>query len=291
MRGATSAPAERVLDVVELLSRSGSGGHRFSDVARELGLSQSTAHSILKTLCDRGWATRDPISKKFELGLTLAVIAERFETTRPLAAVAREAIHRLVETTRAPASVVERNGDDLVITAFEHPDGFAKSILPNERIPYAPPFGIACAAWDIPSEQESWIQRGAAGDSSLAERLKTVLAQTRDRGYDIDWMTPALAQAAHAIGTLSSETVPHNLRSVIDQLRVEFISANLLSGDSARDAHPVATISAPVLNARGHMRLILGIHPLRVMTMREIHAAAQPLLREIDRVGKVDRPN
>jgi DNA-binding IclR family transcriptional regulator len=184
-----------------------------------------------------------------------------------------------------PASLVERTGDELVITAFETPDSASKSAVSHERIPYAPPFGIACAAWDIPSEQESWIQRGTAGDASLAERLHTVLARTRDRGYDIDRMTPALAQAAHAIETLSNETVPHNLRSVIDQLRVEFISANLLSGDSAREAHPVATISAPVLDERGHVRLILGIHPLRVMATSEIHAAAQPLLREIDRVG------
>ncbi|OBG69031.1 MULTISPECIES: helix-turn-helix domain-containing protein [unclassified Mycobacterium] len=285
MRGVTSAPAERVLDVVEFLSRPEDGGHRFSDVARELGLSQATAHSILKTLCDRGWATRDPISKKFDLGPTIALIAERFEAARPLLAVAREAIHRLTEATGAPASVVERSGDELVITAFESPDGSNAPVASLERIPYAPPFGIACAAWDIPTQQESWIQRGAAGDTSLAERLRAVLAQTRDRGYDVDWMTPALAQAAHAIETLSTETVPHNLRSVVDQLRIEFISANLLSGDGARDALRVATISAPVLDDRGHVRLILGFHPLRAMTMSEIHAAAKPLLREVDRVG------
>lgn len=289
MRGATSAPAERVLDVVELLSRPESGGHRFSDVARELGLSQATAHSILKTLCDRGWATRDPISKKFDLGPAVAVIADRLEAARPLLAVAREAIRRLAEATGAPASVVERTGDELVITAFETPDGSTQPVASLERIPYAPPFGIACAAWDIPSDQESWIQRGTAGDASLAERLHTVLAQTRDRGYDVDWMTPALAQAAHAIETLSNETVPQNLRSVVDQLRVEFISANLLSDDSARGALPVATISAPVLDERGHVRLILGIHPLRAMTTSQIHAAAQPLLREIDRVAERTR--
>jgi DNA-binding IclR family transcriptional regulator len=284
MRGVTSAPAERVLDVVDLLSRPESGGYRFSDVARELGLSQATAHSILKTLCDRGWATRDPISRRFVLGPTVAVIAERFEATRPLLAVAREAIRRLAKTTCMSASVVERAGDELVITAFETLDGSTKPVASYERIPYVPPFGIACAAWDIPSEQESWIQRGAADDTSLAGRLRAVLGQTRDRGYDIDWMTPALAQAAHAIETLSNATVPHNLRSVVDQLRVEFISANLLSGDSARDATPVATISAPVLDESGHVRLIIGIHPLRVMAMNEIRTAADALLREINRV-------
>ncbi|MBZ4561135.1 helix-turn-helix domain-containing protein, partial [Mycobacterium avium] len=49
-----------MLDVVELLARSPSARLRFSDVVRELGLTQATAHAILKTLCDRGWASRDP---------------------------------------------------------------------------------------------------------------------------------------------------------------------------------------------------------------------------------------
>lgn len=285
MRGAHSAPTDRVLDIVELLGRRADRGMRFSDVVRELDLSQATAHSILKTLCDRGWATRDPVSKEFTLGVTLALIAERLATTRPLSARAREGIHRLATSTGMPASVVERSGDDLVITAFENPDGFPESILPHERIPYAPPFGIACAAWDVPSEQESWVRRGAGGDASLAERLQTVLAQTRERGYDVDWMSPELAQAARAIGRLSGKTVPRNLRSVIDQLRVEFISANLLPADSPDGAHPVATISAPVLDESDHVRLILAIHPLRTMTMSEIRSAAEPLLIEVTQLS------
>jgi DNA-binding IclR family transcriptional regulator len=286
VRGASSAPTERVVDVIELLSTSGSDGLRFSDVVRELDLSQATTHSILKTLCDRGWITRDSVRKTFALGPTLAVIAERSGNARPLAAIAREAIHRLAEWAGVPASVVERTGDDLVITAFENPDSYSATILPHERIPYAPPFGIACAAWDSSDEQEAWVQRGAAGNPSLAERLHGVLTQTRERGYDVDRMTPALAQAAHAIGSLSGETVPHNLRSVIDQLRVEFISANLLPGDSTDGAHPVATISAPILDERGRVQLIIGIHPLRHMTIRDVRAAAEPLLHEIERISQ-----
>ena len=286
MRGASSAPTERVIDVVELLSRSSTDGLRFSDVVRELDLSQATAHSILKTLCDRGWVTRDPVRKTFALGLKLAVIAERMDSVRPLAALAREAIGRLAASIGVPASVVERTGDDLVITAFENPEGKSDTILAHDRIPYTPPFGIACAAWDSMEEQEAWIQRGALGDGPLAERLRSVLAQTRDRGYDVDWMTPALAQAAHAIGSLSGETVPRNLRAVIDQLRVEFISANLLSDDGASGAHPIATISAPVLDDADRVRLIVGIHPLRHMTSREVRSAAKPLLREIARINR-----
>ena len=268
MRGTSSAPTARVLDIIELLSRPGDQGIRFSDVVRELDLSQGTAHAILKTLSDRGWLTRDPATKAFTLGPALTLIAAGLDTDRPLARIARTAVRRLADTTEMAASVLERVGDDLVITAFEHPADLSTAVQPNERIPYAPPFGIAFAAWDTADEQEAWIRRGAADDASLRQRLHSVLTRTRERGYDIDWMTPALSQAAQAIGTLSEAAIPHNLRSVIVQLRVEFASANSMPDDNTRGAHPVATISAPVLDTDNRIALVLAIHPLRAMTIR-----------------------
>src|SRR6201995_4260765 len=95
IRGSTSAPTARVLDVVELLARSGNTPMRFSDVVRELDLTQATAHAILKTLCDRGWASRDPVTKTFTLGPALAVVAARTDTARPLAHAARGGAIRL----------------------------------------------------------------------------------------------------------------------------------------------------------------------------------------------------
>jgi DNA-binding IclR family transcriptional regulator len=290
LRGSGSAPTERVLDVVELLSRPGIHQVRFSDVVRELDLSQGTAHAILKTLSDRGWVIRDAATKTFTLGPALTLVASGLDAGRPLTRVARDAVRRLAETTDMPASVVERTGDDLVITAFEHPTESSAAMQPNERIPYAPPFGIAFAAWDTADEQEAWMARGAAGDAGLRQRLRTVLTRTRERGYDVDWMTPALSQAAQAIGTLSGDAIPHNLRSVIDQLRVEFASANSMPDDSTRGAHPIATISAPVLDADDRIALVLAIHPLRAMTIREIRSAAKPLLREVAQVGNRREP-
>jgi len=284
VRGAGSAPTGRVLDVVELLSHRGNSEIRFSDVVRELDLSQGTAHAILKTLSDRGWVTRDPATKAFTLGPALTLVASGLEADRPLAHIARTAIRRLADTTAMPASVVERAGDDLVITAFESPAELPTVVQPNERIPYAPPFGIAFAAWDSTDEQHAWIRRGATDDAGLRQRLRAVLTRTRERGYDVDWMTPALSQAAKTIGTLSGEVIPPNLRSVIDKLRVEFASANSMPDDSTRGAHPVATISAPVLGADDRIVLVLAVHPLRAMTIHEIRAAAQPLLSAVAQV-------
>lgn len=286
MQGAGSAPTERVLDIIEILSRTDARGMRFSDVVRRLDLSQGTAHAILTSLQNRGWVTRDPVTKEFNLGPAMALIASRLDAERPTAAVARSAIRRLAEKTGMAASVVERIGDDLVITAFENPSNSPPAALPNDRIPYAPPFGIACAAWDSAAEQEAWVQRGAAGDASLADRLRAALTHTRGRGYDVDWMTPALADAVHAIGTLPDDSVPGNLRSVVDQLRVEFIVTRMVPDESLRGAHSVATISAPVLDSNSRVRLILGVHPLRQMTIRETRNVAEPLLQEIARISE-----
>ena len=94
---------------------------RFSDVVRELDLSQGTAHAILKTLSDRGWVTRDPVTKAFTLGPALTLVASSLDIGRPLAHLARTSVRRLADTTDMAASVLERAGDDLVITAFEYP--------------------------------------------------------------------------------------------------------------------------------------------------------------------------
>lgn len=285
MRGSSSAPTERVLDVVELLSRPDNGQMRFSDVVRGLELSQATAHAILKTLTDRGWVNRDPVTKTFSLGPALSVIAGRLDIARPVAHRARDAVRRLATVVDVPASVIERAGDDLVITAFEQPKGGAISASPNERIPYTAPFGVAFAAWDTPDAQREWIQRAAGDGSALTRQLYDVLAQTRKRGYDVDWMTPALAQAAQAIGSLSNHALPVNMRSIIEQLRLEFASAALTADRGTRTRRPVATISAPVPDSAGHVQLVLGIHPVRPMTMSEIRSFARPLLKEVQQLA------
>ncbi len=253
---------------------------RFSDIANELGQTQGTAHAILKTLTDRGWVTRDPSTKSFELGPMLSLIAASLNTSRPLAQVAREAARRLSRTLDMPVSVVEVGGDELLITAFESPADNPLREAVTDRIPYLPPFGVAFAAWDTSDAQRDWIARGSAGDKELERRLGAVLARTRDRGYDVDWMTPALAQIAQALGAVSVDTLPAGLRPIIDQLRVE-LTSGIADEQLAGDGRTVATISAPALDDAGHTRLILGVHPMLPMTTQDIDHVARQLLREI----------
>lgn len=275
MRGATSAPTERVLDVLELVAGRGRERTRFSDVVVALGLTQATAHSILKTLCDRGWLIRDPADKTFALGPALAVVAARADVARPLAHAARLAAQDLSAQLGYAASVVEQVDDELVITAFE---GGGTAGVPGDRIRYAPPFGVAFAAWDSEAGQRDWIKRAP---SAISDRLAEVLVQTRLRGYDVDWTTPELTRAAQIVGALPSEGVPEHVRGITDQLLAEFTTMGLQQSG----AQPVATIAAPVFGEHGRVALILAVHPLRPMTSRQVETAGGRVKRAADRLS------
>jgi DNA-binding IclR family transcriptional regulator len=291
IRGSPSAPTARVLDVVELLARSGNARLRFSDVVRELDFTQATAHAILKTLCDRGWASRDPVAKTFTLGPALAVVAARMDTARPLAHAARSVVLRLSREVGYAGSVVERFGDSLVVTAFEGDTATQPAGIPGDRIPYAPPFGVAFAAWDIEAEKRAWIRRGAGNDADRTQRLESVLQHTRERGFDVDWTTPALAQAVQVVGTLDGDEMPTPVRHILEQLLVEFTTIGFLSDDNpGRRKQPVVTIAAPVFDHRQQVALMVAVHPLCPLSARQIRDIGKKLTEETTTISE-SQPN
>ncbi len=291
IRGSTSAPTARVLDIVELLARAGNRQPRFSDIVRELDLTQATVHAILKTLCDRGWASRDPVAKTFTLGPAFALVAARTDTARPLTHAARAAALRLSREVGYAGSVVERFGDSLIVTAFEGEPATQPSGIPGDRIPYAPPFGVALAAWDTDEEQRAWIQRGAGNNADRTQRLARVLQRTRERGYDVDWTTPALAQAVQVVATLDSSGMPSPVRQILEQLVAEFTTIGFLSDDNpGRRKQPVVTIAAPVFDHRHRAALMLAVHPLCPLTARQVQTIGKKLTDETRALG-VAQPN
>lgn len=242
-------------------------------MVRELGITQATAHAILKTLTDRGWVTRDPSTKAFTLGPALAAVAAGLPAARSQVGAATAVARQMYVEFGHPASVVERVDDTLLITAFE-----GRSSTPGDRIPYCPPFGVAFAAWDSDEGQRAWIERGAGSDGDLTGRLRDVLARTRERGFDVDWTTPALTDAARVMGTLPSDGLPPQVRQLMDRLLAEFTTIGMLSAEVG-PARPVATIAAPVFDSAGRVALIVGVHPLQTLTKRRIGAIGRRLVQ------------
>jgi DNA-binding IclR family transcriptional regulator len=283
MRDAASPPTARAIDVVEFVARS-EKPPSFSSIVRELDLSQATAHAILRTLTDRGWVSRHPVDRTFVLGPALAEVAARADGTRPLADSARIAASDLWRDLGHATSVIERVGDSLVIIAI---NGVAGSTgVPSDPIPFTPPFGVAFAAWASPADRDAWIRRGAGADGALRRRLDDALIRTRARGYDVDWTTPALSQAAELLSRMERDGVPSQVGETIDRLLVECLTNGvLLEEDSNPEPRAVATIAAPVFDHAERVVLLVGVHPRVALGLDEVEAIGQRLIRVTAALG------
>jgi DNA-binding IclR family transcriptional regulator len=269
-----SPPTARVLDVLELLARDGEW--RFTDIARELDLTQATAHAILGTLADRGWVSRDPHLKTFVLGPAVTTFADRANGARSLLHDARAAAIGLVDDTGYAASVIERSGDTLVMAAFETVRPGGRAEIRGATFPFAAPFGGGFAAWEGADGRAAWIARSVGDDSELASRLTALLDRSRERGYDIDWSSPALARLAQMAGSLRGDDQSPAIQRVIADLLVEIAVAHVADDTAARS---VTTLAAPVFDAHGRVALNLNVHPGRALTARRIDALGKRLVR------------
>jgi len=175
----------------------------------------------------------------------------------------------------------------LVVTAFEGEPATQPSGIPGDRIPYAPPFGVAFAAWDNEPEQRAWIRRGAGDNPDRTRRLERVLEHTRERGFDVDWTTPALAQAVQLVTTLDSNEMPTPVRHILDQLLAEFTTIGFLSDDNpGRRKQPVVTISAPVFDQHHHVALMVAVHPLCPLGARQVRVIGKHLTDETTAISE-----
>src|SRR4051812_48426396 len=138
MTASVSPPTSRGVDVMGLFARSDGRQLRFSDVVRELELTQATANAILKTLCERRGLSRAPVDKTYAIGPEFIVLAAQADASRALTHAARAVALELAGDTGYATSVAELVGDALVITALHESADVPRALL-GDRFPYAPP--------------------------------------------------------------------------------------------------------------------------------------------------------
>ena len=69
------SPSTLILRLLELLARSREP-RGVSDVARELGITRPRAHRHLRALVQRGYASQDPRSEGYEVGVKVLTLGE-----------------------------------------------------------------------------------------------------------------------------------------------------------------------------------------------------------------------
>jgi DNA-binding IclR family transcriptional regulator len=260
-----------VVNVIELLAERHPVPTRLSDVVHALGLNKATAHAILTELCDAGWVTRDPVDKGFFIGGGLGRVAGQIDQSRSVVLAAAAAVAAVGREFGCAASVSERVGDSLVISAFIAGGGDRWSVSVGDRLPFAAPFGPAYAAWAPEAQRRAWVERSGVDTAAFAARLGEQLEQIRADGYSVERLSPETVSAIPIMTRLHADAASASMREHLDEILVELSGAVPLSGSvQSRPQQYVGAISAPIFDDRGRVRFNMCVHPFTTMSSQRV---------------------
>ena len=109
-------PAERCLDIIELLAES-AASLPLGEIAERLALPKSGAHRMLATLVDLGWAEQDAETSYYRLTMRLAILGQRFYVATGLPDMCQPVLEKLAQTCGEFARLAVVDGEGLVWVA------------------------------------------------------------------------------------------------------------------------------------------------------------------------------
>lgn len=205
---ARRAPAiERCVAVLNHLAAAPDQPRTLSELARDLDLSKATAHSLLTTLTEAGYLTRDEERKTYALGPALIAVGNAAAGSYPAARLARPAMEALSDEFDLEVIASTGIADEIVILARAgNPRPLGINIAPGQRLPLVPPLGTVFVAWAGDDAIDEWIGRLGARVTDAERRLyRQALAAVRERGYSValagegqQRLVEALTDAGHA---------------------------------------------------------------------------------------------
>ena len=105
---------KKAFQILKLISRA-NRGLGITELANSLEMSKGTVHGIISALEDSGAIMRDPVTKKYTLGVTLFELGKLAYSQIDLKALARPVMEELMERTEESVYVGVMNGDHITI--------------------------------------------------------------------------------------------------------------------------------------------------------------------------------
>jgi len=112
----------RALDLLSILARHNDGGARLSDLCVMTGLSQGTAHRLLRTLLNKSFVEQDYSTRRYHLGNAFLALGATTVNKLNLQEVAEPTLRRLSGLTGDTVLLMIRNGlECLCISRIDGP--------------------------------------------------------------------------------------------------------------------------------------------------------------------------
>ncbi|MBV9229302.1 MAG: IclR family transcriptional regulator [Chloroflexi bacterium] len=183
--------ADRVLRAIEVFHES-ERDLSLSDIAERLSLPKSSVHRLLATLIEHDFIERDPLTRRYRLGIRLFEIGASVLRDRGLQSVAYPVVKNLALTTGETCHLAVLSGTDAVY--IYKVDG-ASSIIMSSRMGgrapcYATSIGKVLLAWGgdelFTRVVEAGLRPYTHNTITNPAKLKAELEAIRFRGYALD---------------------------------------------------------------------------------------------------------
>lgn len=197
-----SAPVQSISRALRLLSRLADhpDGTALGDIAKQVGLAPSTAHRLLSTLQQEGFAEHDGENGDWRIGVTAFTVGNAYLAGRSIAAHSRAVARQLMETTGETVNLgVLQDGAGVIILQTECRELMRMVVPLGSRVPlHASGIGKALLSTLTPADVDTILH--THGLSRFTEftldkpaELHAALTETRKRGFTID-------NEEHAVG-------------------------------------------------------------------------------------------
>jgi DNA-binding IclR family transcriptional regulator len=179
-------------------------------IAEDVGLPRSTAYKLLGVLGAHGFVTHLPEERRYGLGVAAFEIGSAYSRQAGLARLSRPLLARLVDETTHNAHLAVLHGADVLYLLEERaPRRPALVTDVGVRLPaHLTASGLAMLAALPPAQvravypsRAAFVQRASPGPGGLSQ-LRSVLAETRRRGYAVERGTVSHGLASVAVGVL-----------------------------------------------------------------------------------------
>ncbi|HYP82759.1 IclR family transcriptional regulator [Variovorax sp.] len=197
----------RALQVLRTLASHHGEGMGVTEVMSATGLERSTAHRLLTCLVEEQFADRDPLTRRYRLGLDAMRLGFASLTRAPVISTYEAHVQRLARISEDTVFLLVRQGDYSMCLKRE--DGAFPVKIFSTRVGDIRPLGIGVGGMAmlaaLPDEEiEQITARHAAAFEAAgltAERLSKVVARTRRSGYSemLDTVTEGVAGVGAAI--------------------------------------------------------------------------------------------
>lgn len=276
-----SNPTSRVLDVINFLAAHPIEAFTLAEIARQVGLSNGSAHRILTTMADAGFLSRNEKHKTYSLGIALVAVGEAAVAKHHGIEVARREVARLAVELNVLLSVTALADEDLLLVAKEGSPQSHKGLnRVGERQPMVPPVGLCHIAWSDEQIIKTYIAKASAYMSEpMRKHLLEAFPLIRQRGYSIAAYGPAMRKLREImilpIGQIRDEAYWSSVFELTGEL-----SAGELQLINLEDAavNGISYISAPVFSPQGTVAFELVINGMpNYLSVKQVEHYAERL--------------